>query len=63
MDRHFVLEVEKHVETFTTFPPPAPSTAENVPKVRRGLPPVNVHVRVLVVNDADAIKHSSASRN
>ena len=30
------LVVEKHFETFTTFFPPAPSTAENAPKVKQG---------------------------
>ena len=30
------LVVEKHFETFTTFSPPAPSTAENAPKVKQG---------------------------
>ena len=30
------LVVEKHFETFTTFSPPASSTAENAPKVKQG---------------------------
>ena len=42
VDRHFILDwwycvpVDKHFETFKTFFPSAPLTAENTPKVKQG---------------------------